>query len=44
MPAPEKDNVQVRNEIISEEIGDQPLNLDQWTTHVIQYRSGSDST
>ena len=34
---PEKNNIQIINEIISEELGDQPLNLDQWTMNVFLY-------
>ena len=37
MPTPEKNNIQIINEIISEELGDQPSNLNQWTINVIQY-------
>ena len=33
----EKNNIQIINEIISEELGDQSLNLDQWTMNVILY-------
>ena len=35
--SPEQNNIQIINEIISQEFGGQPSNLDQWTINVIQY-------
>ena len=38
-PAPDRDKIDVLNEIINEEIGEQLSSLDQWTINVIQYAS-----